>query len=143
VAPTQIPVIRRRNRPGKGRRMARAHRRLGLWPKLGSGRLRRRGATAAGIDGHGSSGSDELSTGAREWVVRTALLGPRGGVGGVGRQWRRVERQVNRGGAHGAVASTTACVRRADSRLNSRGGSLPSRRSKGPGLTPLHDARPW
>jgi hypothetical protein len=41
-----------------------------------------------------------------------ALLGPRGGAGGVGRQWRRVERRLNSGGAHGAVASKgVVCAR--------------------------------
>jgi hypothetical protein len=123
--------------------MARGSQATGLWPKLGSGRLRRWGATAAGVGGHRSSGSGELSGGAREWAARTALLGPRGGAGGVGRQWRRVERRLNRDGAHGAVASAASCARRAGNRLNSRGGSLPSHRSKGPGLTPLHGAQPW
>jgi hypothetical protein len=131
AAPAQISVIRRRNRPGKGRRMARGSPATGLWPKLGSGRLRRRGATAAGVGGNGSSGSGELSAGAREWAALTALLGPRVGAEGVGWQWRQVERRLNPGGAHGAVASAAACARRANNHLNSRGDSLPLRRSKG------------
>jgi hypothetical protein len=131
AAPAQIPVIRRWNRPGKGRKMARGSPTTGLWPKLGSGRLRRRGATTAGVGGHGSFGSSEFSAGAREWAAHTALLGPSVGAGGVSQQWRRVERRLNRDGTHGAVASAAACARRAGSLLNSRGGSLPSHRSKG------------
>jgi hypothetical protein len=110
----------------------------GLWPKLGLGRLRRWDATTADVGGHGSSGSGELSAGAREWAARTALLGPRGGAGGVNRQWRRVKRRRARGGAPGAVASTGPARGGPVFALNSRGGSLPSRRSKGPGLTPLY-----
>jgi hypothetical protein len=105
-----------------------------LGPRKGGSGTGRRGVTAAGVDGHGSSGSGELSAGARGWVARTALLGLRGGAGGVGQQWMRGERRLNRGNAQGAVASTAACARRAGSRLNSRSGFLPSRRSKGPGF---------
>jgi hypothetical protein len=110
-----------------------SHRR-NLGRRKGGSGTGRRGATAAGVGGHGSSGSGELSAGAREWAARPALLGPRGGARGVGRQWMRGERRLNRGGAQGAVASTTACARRAGSHLNSRSGFLPSRRSKGPGF---------
>jgi hypothetical protein len=101
-----------------------------------AGGARRRQASA----GARRSGSGELSARAREWAARTALLGPREGAGGVGRQWVRAERRLHYGGAHGVVASTTACAGRAGSCLNSRGGFLPSRRSKDPSLTQLHDA---
>jgi hypothetical protein len=45
----------------------------------------------AGGGGRKELGSGELSVGDRKWAARTALLGPRGGAGGVGRQWRRVD----------------------------------------------------
>jgi hypothetical protein len=106
-------------------------------PERGGSDTSRWGTTAVGVGGARRSGSGELSAGAREWAARTALLGPREGAGGVGRQWVRAERRLHCGGAHGVVASTAACAGRAGSRLNSRGGFLPARRSKDPSLTQL------
>jgi hypothetical protein len=73
--------------------MARGSPTIGLWPKLGSGRLRRRSAAAAGVGGHWNSGSGELSAGAREWAARSALVGAREGpvwllCGGGTRRWK-------------------------------------------------------
>jgi hypothetical protein len=76
-----------------------------FWPELGSGRLRRWGATAARTGGHGSSGAGKLSAGMGEWGARTGLQGPRGVAGGVSWQWRRVGRRCTHHGAPGTVAS--------------------------------------
>jgi hypothetical protein len=111
--------------------------RCDLGRREGGSGTSRWGATAVGVGGARRSGSGELSAGARESAARTALLGPREGAGGVGRQWVRAERRLHCGGAHGVVASTAACAGRAGSRLNSRGGFLPARRSKDPSLTQL------
>jgi hypothetical protein len=60
--------------------------------------------TAAGVGGARRSGSGELSAGAREWVARMALLGPREGTGAI--HWRGLDvgRRLSCGGAHGTAA---------------------------------------
>jgi hypothetical protein len=65
------------------------------------------GATTTGIGGAWRSGSGELSAGAREWVARPALLGPREGVGAI--RWRGADvgQRLSCGGAHGAAADSS------------------------------------
>jgi hypothetical protein len=60
------------------------------------------GLLAAGGGGRKELSFCELSAGDRKGVACTALLGPRGGDGGVSRQWRRVEPRPSRGGVHAA-----------------------------------------
>jgi hypothetical protein len=57
---------------------------LGGWS--GWTRRRRRGAVVAGVGGHWSPGSGELSVVPREWAAHTTLRDPSGGAGGVDRQ---------------------------------------------------------
>jgi hypothetical protein len=138
VAPAKILVILRRSRPGKGWRTARGSPATGLWPKLGSGRLRRRSAAAAGVGSHWSSGSGELSAGVREWAARYALVG----VGkGVETLWPTGGRPDG-GASHGRDGDLAACARTAGRGFYSRAsGAASSLRDEG---TPLYSAvRRW
>jgi hypothetical protein len=65
---------------------------------------RREGGSGTGRRRRGArSGSGELSAGAREWVARTALLGPTEGAGAICWRGADVGRRLSYGGAHGAA----------------------------------------
>jgi hypothetical protein len=95
-------------RPGKGGGVLRGSPTTGLWPKLGSGRLRRRSAAVVGGGCHWSFCSGELPAGATQRAARAALAGSRAATGSVGlrRSWPEEAAPQRR-----TLARSTACVR--------------------------------
>jgi hypothetical protein len=83
AAPAQIPVIRRRNRSGKGRRVARGSPTVDLWPRMGGGEPAAGRPAAHREHGRGGLCSGELPA----WDEPRAVRWVRVGLGeGLGRQ---------------------------------------------------------
>jgi hypothetical protein len=129
AVPAKIRRLRRRGRPGKGRRRVRGSPEIGLWRKLGLGRLRWWPAAAPGGGGRWSCCSGEESGAAATQAARIARVVQGKEARGVtwlrectggGARWQR---RARRGGdgvrARGRLAA--AFIARAASCLSDEG----------------------